>query len=259
MRPQLLNPIDDDEVEEYLTDPAYFAQEKIDGKHIVYEYRGGAVYLYNKKGEIAKQKADIQITLPAFTPVVLDGELVGNTYYVFDIIEWDNASCTELSAADRYRVLADLPISGRVVVVPAAFSTVEKRDLYARLKNEGKEGIVFKRKKAAYVPGRPASGGDMVKYKFYATASVIVSEHTDGKHSVRMMMLVDGGAPVDVGSVTIGQKTPLPEIGAVIEVKYLYAYHGGCLYQPSYLGVRDDVSAEECSVKQLKYKAGGVV
>ena len=45
-------------------------------------------------------------------------------------------------------------------------------------------------------------------------------------------------------------------MGAVVEVRYLYAYRESlCLYQPVYLGPRDDVEPGECLVSQLKFKA----
>ena len=38
--------------------------------------------------------------------------------------------------------------------------------------------------------------------------------------------------------------------------RYLYAFkESGCIYQPVYLGTRDDIPAEECTTTQLKYKA----
>ncbi|HPY24902.1 MAG TPA: hypothetical protein PLK19_11325 [Mycobacterium sp.] len=43
--------------------------------------------------------------------------------------------------------------------------------------------------------------------------------------------------------------------GDVVEVRYLYAYQGGSLYQPVYLGLRDDIEQHECVVAQMKYKA----
>jgi bifunctional non-homologous end joining protein LigD len=42
----------------------------------------------------------------------------------------------------------------------------------------------------------------------------------------------------------------------VVECRYLYAFEeSGSIYQPRYLGTRDDIRAEECTTKQLKYKA----
>jgi len=41
-----------------------------------------------------------------------------------------------------------------------------------------------------------------------------------------------------------------------VEVRYLYAFReSGSIYQPFYLGKRDEIPAEECTVDQLKYKA----
>ena len=46
------------------------------------------------------------------------------------------------------------------------------------------------------------------------------------------------------------------KLGRYLEVRYLYAYKGGSLFQPTSLGVRDDVAPPECVIGQLKYKAG---
>jgi bifunctional non-homologous end joining protein LigD len=47
----------------------------------------------------------------------------------------------------------------------------------------------------------------------------------------------------------------VPVTGQIIEVRYLYAYPGGSLYQPVYLGRRDDLEREDCNLRQLKYRA----
>jgi bifunctional non-homologous end joining protein LigD len=39
------------------------------------------------------------------------------------------------------------------------------------------------------------------------------------------------------------------------KVRYLYAYPGGSLFQPVYLGVRDDLSISACALSQLKFKS----
>jgi bifunctional non-homologous end joining protein LigD len=73
------------------------------------------------------------------------------------------------------------------------------------------------------------------------------------KRSVSLS-LFDGEHPVGVGSVTIPPNQPIPPAGEIVEVRYLYAYPGGCLYQPVFLGVRDDIAAEFCTLNQLKFK-----
>lgn len=62
---------------------------------------------------------------------------------------------------------------------------------------------------------------------------------------------------VAVGNVTIPPNKALPTAGALVEIRYLYAYKGGSLYQATYLGERDDLEVGDCVLGQLKYKAEG--
>jgi bifunctional non-homologous end joining protein LigD len=97
-----------------------------------------------------------------------------------------------------------------------------------------------------------------LKYKFYATASVVVTK-VNAQRSVAVSVYDNSGKvslPVAAGNVTIPANQPVPEVGQVLEVRYLYAYKGGSLFQPTSLGVRDDVDPAECVIGQLKYKAG---
>ena len=61
----------------------------------------------------------------------------------------------------------------------------------------------------------------------------------------------DGFVPV--GNVTVPPNHELPNVGDCVEVKYLYAHKEGSLYQPQYLGTRDDVEIDIHS--SLKFKA----
>jgi hypothetical protein len=76
----------------------------------------------------------------------------------------------------------------------------------------------------------------------------------NSKRSVGLILLSDTGEPVDVGNVTIPVNKPVPPVASIIECKYLYAYPLGALFQPIYLGTRDDVARGDCTVKQLVYK-----
>jgi bifunctional non-homologous end joining protein LigD len=91
-----------------------------------------------------------------------------------------------------------------------------------------------------------------MKLKFYATASVIVTSHNQ-KRSVAVAIIADK-KQVNVGNVTIPPNKEIPAVDSIIEVRYLYAYKGGNLYQPTYIGVRDDIRFEDCLISQLKYK-----
>jgi bifunctional non-homologous end joining protein LigD len=70
-------------------------------------------------------------------------------------------------------------------------------------------------------------------------------------------VLLDGGKRVAVGNVTVPANQQIPKAESVIEVRYLYAFPGGSLFQPICLGQRDDVDPAACTLVQLKYKAAG--
>ena len=42
-----------------------------------------------------------------------------------------------------------------------------------------------------------------------------------------------------------------------MEIRYLYAHKGGGLYQPVYLGPREDIEIAHCTTAQLKFKPEG--
>jgi bifunctional non-homologous end joining protein LigD len=138
--------------------------------------------------------------------------------------------------------------------VETAFSTKQKTALWERLRREKREGIVFKRLDAPYMPGKPNSGGPQLKFKFVATLSAIVAK-INQKRSVEIS-LFKGRSLISCGNVTIPANHGIPTVGAVVEVRYLYAHRQShALFQPVYLGPRDDVDPGECIALQLKFKA----
>ena len=69
----------------------------------------------------------------------------------------------------------------------------------------------------------------------------------------------DDGALVGVGNVTIPVNHEIPGEGDLIHVRYLYAFRGGSLYQPVYLGSREGEGLVQAdNVATLKYKQDGV-
>ena len=128
-----------------------------------------------------------------------------------------------------------------------------KRCIFDKLREENAEGAVFKRIGAPYSPGRPNSGGDQLKYKFVETASVIVNA-INARRSVAIAVW-ENTRLVSAGNVTVPAGQLIPQVGDVVEVRYLYAMPGsGSLFQPVYLGVRDDIAAAECTRDQLKFR-----
>lgn len=93
-----------------------------------------------------------------------------------------------------------------------------------------------------------------MKFKFVATTSVVVAK-LNPQHSVEVG-LFNGRSLTSCGNVTIPANHAVPPVGAIVEVRYLYAYRDSlALYQPVYLGPRDDVEPGDCLVSQLKFRA----
>lgn len=166
---------------------------------------------------------------------------------------------TKTSSAVEYLLLMNLIASGQqrhIKLVHTGFLTEQKQEMLDSLRKQGSEGVVFKHLSGHYASGRPASGGSQFKFKFCESASFIVGK-VNSKRSVSLK-LFDGTDLVSVGNVTIPANKSIPQPNDVVEVKYLYAFKGGSIFQPVFIGKRDDVKPEECTTDQLKYKAEAV-
>jgi bifunctional non-homologous end joining protein LigD len=127
-------------------------------------------------------------------------------------------------------------------LVETAITAKDKRKLCDSLLADGREGVVFKDINAPYVAGRPASGGGQRKYKFYTTASFVVGT-INSQRSVGPC-LYSNNKLVAAGNVTIPPNAAFPHSGAVVEIRYLYAFpESGLVYQSVFLQERDDILA----------------
>ena len=257
--PQLLNAIEEAEVELLLRDDNYCAQEKFDGKHLLIRKQDDDLEGINKKGFIVGLPQtvanDLRKLSDSFIP---DGESIGDNYHAFDLLEHNGENLRPLPYRLRLVRLVNLLLSSSphpyVRLVETAFTTVQKTELWERLRRENREGIVFKRLDAPFAPGKPNSGGPQLKFKFVATLSAVVAK-INIQRSVEISLL-KGRSLVSCGNVTIPANHEIPPVGAVVEVRYLYAYRESlALHQPVYLGLRDDVEPGECLASQLKFKA----
>ncbi|WP_342314734.1 DNA ligase (plasmid) [Mycobacterium avium subsp. hominissuis] len=256
--PQLLNVISDTEVDRIVADPQWVMQEKFDGRRLMLRKVGGAVEGINKLGLIAGVAAPVAAAARALPgDFILDGEVIDDTLHVFDLLSYDGFDLREQAYGDRYRTLTHL-IDGAgpaaaIRYVDCWSDGRDKSEQLERLRERNAEGVVFKRWDAPYRQGRPNSGGTQLKLKFVATISAMVTT-VNQQRSVGVSLL-DGDDWKAVGNVTVPANQDRPQIGDVVEIRYLYAADGGALYQPVLLGVRDDVEPAECVVAQLKLKA----
>ena len=228
--------------------------EGMDGERRAAHAEGGQVVGANRKGlsvplpqAIADEVHAIDVK---FGAIQVDGEIIGEILYVFDLHVVHGERLHALPWIDRIRQAETVLAGGlHLKVVPVAVTTDEKRTLWNRVKAAHGEGVVFKRMSSVVTAGRPNSGGDWLKFKFTESASCVVMAIHSSKRSVKLGLLerhhpmIQGLRWIPVGHVSIPPNQPIPAVGDIVEVAYLYAYPGGSLYQPVYHGQRQDVPA----------------
>jgi bifunctional non-homologous end joining protein LigD len=265
---QLLNAIDEAALDGLLDDDGWVAQQKLDGVRLL-AHVGEQVIVTNRRGQVASAPQAVTARLARLARgTIVDGELVGDCYWLFDLLADGGRDLRPLGYAERYRALAthgDLD-GGALRLVPLASGARRKRALLARLERERAEGMVLKRADAPYRPGRPASGGAQLKHKFVKSADVFILENAGNAY--RMGLIDERGRVREVGKVFAGttndSRRALDEALAagerpVAEVRYLYATEDLVLYQPVFAQLRDDKEPEDCRLEQLQRTSRAVV
>lgn len=253
--PQLLNVAGKSDLNKIIADPAWCLQEKMDGRRMMVRKSGDTIEAINKLGLVVSiSEAIVTAACTIGGDFTLDGEVIGDCLHAFDLLNLAGDDVRDTPYRDRYTTLTELlSDSGpAIVAVPSADDADAKADQLTALKAAGAEGVVLKRLDAHYRAGRPNSGGTQLKFKFVETLSALVTMVND-RRSVGLSLYGDDGLTF-VGNVTIPANHDVPPSGTVVEVRYLYA--APALYQPVYLGVRDDVEPSECVMAQVKYKNG---
>jgi len=255
--PMLLAPIPESRVPRLIADTGYWMQQKHDGRRMLLRKRGHEIIGINRQGlQVALPQTLVAEGTQAGMDFIMDGESIGDDFFVFDLLEAAEFNICTLTYLLRHlrlrKVLAAFQ-HPHIHLVKTACVAREKEQMFRELKAANAEGVVFKKLDQPYTAGIPAAPAAL-KFKFCETASFLVTR-VNGKRSVSLS-LFDGEKVKPAGNVTIPPNRAIPEVGAVVEVRFLYAFReSGVIYQPVYLGLRDDIRQEECVVGQLKYKA----
>ena len=257
VKPQLLNTINEQQAMALVDDPAWLMQEKMDGRRLILRKTGTRVDGINKLGVItAVAQPIVGAVLRISRDFTVDGEVIGSVYHAFDLLSFDGQDTRESGALTRYRLLCALGLDCATVRTVETWTEADdKAENLRKLLQANAEGAVFKRVDSPYKAGRPNVGGNQLKLKFVATLSAVVARIND-KRSVSVGLL-DGDKWVYVGDCAIPPNREIPNAGDVVEIRYLYATAGRRIYQPVYLGVRDDILPSECIVGQMKFKQTG--
>jgi bifunctional non-homologous end joining protein LigD len=255
---QLLNPVEEGDVENLIEDSAFWMQEKWDGRRLLLHKQDGKITGINRRGlAVALPEPLVRNAQACAEDFTLDGEAIGDMLCAFDVLLVGDEDLRGRRYTERLLILANLLgtfAHPGIHLTETAYLPEEKRRMFDHLKSEGREGVVFKHVDAPYIAGRPSSGGSQLKHKFHETASFIVGK-INAKRSVTLYLYAGKNLKM-AGNVTIPPNHPIPEKEQVVECRYLYAFReSGSIYQPVYLGARDDIASGECTTDQLKYKS----
>lgn len=240
LRPMLLTPDEEENLEKYIKDPDWGAQQKLNGKRNMLRVKGGKVEGINRRGLVCPIPKAVESAFASMkNDHTFDGELVGDVYHVFDVIESaslkDPANVSYQTRHEGVQYLVGLVGSSHVQVVPFVCGETAKRDLVKALQDGKREGVVFKRRDSFYVPGKidNLKKASAVKIKFYSEGSFLVLDWNKDTSSVEVAAM-DSKKAVSVGNVTIPAKyAGQVRKGDVLRVRYLYATPADQLYQPS--------------------------
>lgn len=268
LRPMLADEVDaDTALPRYAADDRFIFEPKLDGDRVMIQVEGGKVTAIGRNGQVSKHNPRFQdrrhvadiAKLARMGTVVLDGELVGDKLWLFDMpsLEWKGGIDMVFDANEpwhiRRRALGLLfrawsPNPALFGLVAFADDEEDKLAMAKDLLERNCEGVIIKNADAPYRWGRRCS--DTLKAKYWKTADVIVTAvGTGGKANAELAAIRDGSL-VPVGRCSLNGKGAVTA-GMVVEVKYLYLGPGDRLVQPDLLRIRTDKSGPECTFDQL--------
>ncbi|MCZ8254547.1 MAG: hypothetical protein O9327_02545 [Polaromonas sp.] len=262
--PMLLSPMASTglDMEHFLRSSEWVASEKMNGDRRGFRIETSLLGM-NRKGLFVGIPSSWErsiLDVPVGSD--LDGEHVGDRLWLFDATRIGFKDIRHLGfvarRAELARVMASAATSeqgGDVRVIPLATSEADKRRLLAEVEAKGGEGLVFNRVDAPYTEGVSPHA---VKFVFKESSTCMVSGINQGKRSVALMLFDDReGLPladrvrVPMGNVTIPNGQPIPDVGSLVEVRYMHWFEGGSLYQPVYLGARRDLDPDAARLSQV--------
>jgi bifunctional non-homologous end joining protein LigD len=254
--PQLLSAIDAETLERLIRDDRFVAEVKHDGERRMLIVEDGMPTGGNRQGQTVALPAKLRAAASAFPDVVLDGEQIGDTLHVWDILSYKGIDLRSRPLHQRQKALdaGDFFRPGLIVRTETAVGEEAKRKLLAQVRASSGEGLVFKLRDALYDPGKPGGQASWYKFKFWNSLSAIVEGAKKGR-SVNIKLLDEDGSDLPMGGVTIPANHAIPEKGAVVDVRYLYAFPQGALHQPVYSGPRPDLTPADCLASQRSFKA----
>ena len=274
LRPQLAKEASITSLQAYLTDEDWIMEQKLDGHRLLLCSPGGDMppSALTRAGTPYTRKLPQALRDFRFPDIngpmdfVLDGELVGDTFYVFDIPQARELVDPSMPLRlRRFMLETSIQFWGAgcdaIRLAPQAKTREQKIALAERAIAENFEGLILKKVNSPYRSGMRTE--EWMKVKFKRTVDVIVLDvRGDGKESARLGLVERLASPgvsssvIEVGRASlIGKdKGGVINVGDVVEVEFLYvpSRENPRLYQPTILRRRTDKAMHECLIEQLE-------
>lgn len=259
VQPALAEPVDSDgQALLLLSKEGWHAEQKLDGVRLLIHVHEGKIIGINRKGAITLIPDKVADAFAWFDGEwVLDGELVKNTYWVFDLVRAMDVVTPAMPYTNRRDVLEQLwpqlLMPDCVQLLRSAREPEDRAALALDLKEARCEGVMLKNGAAPYRAGKRTK--DTRKWKYVNDVDCIVmATGIDGKQNLSVGLVVpETGEIIEVATVTAlagdGMKA---QVGDVVTVKCLYASEDNRLVQPTKPMLRDDKSPKECLFSQLE-------
>jgi DNA ligase D-like protein (predicted ligase)/DNA ligase D-like protein (predicted 3'-phosphoesterase) len=206
------------------------------------------------------------------------------TYILFDILEKEGKTLTDLPLAERKRILKDSVRDGEHIIL-SIFEEEEGESYYEAAIKRGIEGVVAKRKDSRYEPG--TRSGSWLKIKRLTSCDCVIFGYTRGQGNRKktfgalILGLHDAGNPTFVGKVGTGfseealelltqtfstLKAKEPTLGEVdvpeqvtwlkpilvCEIVYQSVTKDSRLRMPRFHRLRSDKTPRECTFDQIR-------
>ena len=206
--PEWLEPMAATLTQERFTGPEWTFERKYDGIRLLAYKRGGAVELYSRNRLRQRLPAVAEaVARVSREDLILDGEIVGGTFYVFDVLWMGGRNLTRLPLTERRALLGTLHLRPPLKRVMPLNGDAP----WEQACSEGWEGVIAKRLDSLYEHRRSPH---WLKMKCESAQEFVVGGFTDpqGSRAGLGALLVgyyDGDDFVFAGKVGTGFDTKL--------------------------------------------------